>query len=87
MGRAWPERAAGCPAALECEVEFKTVDDIHFLRDLIRRHRSIDHARAVALRRAQRARRTLTSLSRSWAPSVHRDFLHDLTTFVIERDH
>jgi geranylgeranyl diphosphate synthase type II len=69
------------------EVEFKTVDDVLFLRDLIRRHRSIDHARAVALRRAQRARRTLTSLSRGWPASVHRDFLHDLTTFVIERDH
>lgn len=68
-------------------VQFKTVDDILFLRDLIRRHRSIDHARAVALRRAERARRTLTSLSRNWRPSVHRDFLHDLTTFVIERDH
>ena len=69
------------------EEEFKTADDILFLRDLIRRHRSIDHARAVALRRAQRAGRTLTTLSRSWPPSVHRDFLHDLTTFVIERDH
>jgi geranylgeranyl diphosphate synthase type II len=74
------DRAAGA-------VEFKTVDDVLFLRDLIRRQRSIDHARAVAVRRAQRARRTLTSLSRSWPPSVHRDFLHDLTTFVIERDH
>jgi geranylgeranyl diphosphate synthase type II len=69
------------------ESDFKTVDDVLFLRDLIRRHRSIDHARAVALRRAQRARRTLTSLSRSWPATVHRDFLHDLTTFVIERDH
>jgi geranylgeranyl diphosphate synthase type II len=68
-------------------IEFKTVDDVLFLRDLIRRQRSIDHARAVALRRAQRARRTLTSLSRDWPPTVHRDFLHDLTTFVIERDH
>jgi geranylgeranyl diphosphate synthase type II len=67
--------------------DFKTVDDVLFLRDLIRRQRSIDHARAVALRRAQRARRTLTSLTREWPPSVHRDFLHDLTTFVIERDH
>ncbi len=67
--------------------DFKTVDDVLFLRDLIRRQGSIDHARAVALRRAQRARRTLTALTREWTPSVHRDFLHDLTTFVIERDH
>ena len=67
--------------------DFKSVDDVLFLRDLIRRQRSIDHARAVALRRAQRARRTLTSLTRDWPASVHRDFLHDLTTFVIERDH
>ena len=67
--------------------DFKTVDDVDFLRELIRRQGSIDHARAVALRRAQRARRTLTSLSRRWPSSVHRDFLHDLTTFVIERDH
>jgi geranylgeranyl diphosphate synthase type II len=67
--------------------DFKTVDDVLFLRDLIRRQRSIDHARAVAIRRAQRARRTLTSLARDWPASVHRDFLHDLTTFVIERDH
>lgn len=67
--------------------DFKTADDVLFLRDLIRRQRSIDHARAVAIRRAQRARRTLTSVTRDWPASVHRDFLHDLTTFVIERDH
>ncbi|HTB72456.1 MAG TPA: polyprenyl synthetase family protein [Polyangiaceae bacterium] len=78
--------ARGIDEAAEA-ADFKTVDDVLFLRDLIRRQRSIDHARAVALRRAQRARRTLTSLTREWPPSVHRDFLHDLTTFVIERDH
>ncbi len=78
--------ARGIDEAAEA-ADFKTIDDVLFLRDLIRRQRSIDHARAVALRRAQRARRTLTSLTRDWPASVHRDFLHDLTTFVIERDH
>jgi geranylgeranyl diphosphate synthase type II len=65
----------------------KTVEDVLFLRDLIHRHGSLDHARAVARRRARRARQTLASLSQRWAPSVHRDFLLDLTEFVIERDH
>ena len=65
----------------------KTLDDVLFLRDLIRRQGSIDHARAVAVRRARRARRSLASITRGWAPSVHKDFLRDLTEFVVERDH
>jgi geranylgeranyl diphosphate synthase, type II len=78
--------ARGIDAAAGAE-DFKTIEDVAFLRDLIRRQRSIDHARAIAVRRAQRARGMLGSLSRGWPPSLHRDFLHDLTTFVIERDH
>jgi geranylgeranyl diphosphate synthase type II len=67
--------------------DYKTTADIVFLRDLIRRQKSIDYARAVAVRRAKRARQTLASLSRGWPPSVHKEFLRDLTEFVIERDH
>jgi geranylgeranyl diphosphate synthase type II len=66
---------------------YKTLDDIIFLRDLIRRQRSIHHAQSMALRRARLAGRLLAALSREWPPSVHRDFLRDLTEFVTERDH
>ena len=66
---------------------FKTVEDVQFLRDLVRRQRSIEYARSVATRRAKKARRSLESISRRWPPSVHKDFLHGLADFVVTRDH
>jgi geranylgeranyl diphosphate synthase type II len=72
---------------VEGSEEHKTVRDVTFLRDLIHRQRSIGYARSVAARRAKRARRTLASISSAWPPSVHKEFLRDLTEFVVERDH
>ena len=70
-----------------CADLYKTHHDVVFLHQLIRRQGSIDYARSVSMRRARRARRTLSTLTREWPPSVHREFLRDLTEFVIDRDH
>jgi geranylgeranyl diphosphate synthase type II len=64
----------------------KTQGEVEFLFDAIRRYRSIEYARGVASRRADRAKRTLSSLGRRLAPSVHVEFLQAVTDFVIERD-
>jgi geranylgeranyl diphosphate synthase type II len=68
-------------------LKYKTADDVEFLAELIRRHRSIDHAEAMARTRALRARRTLERLSTRVMPSVHLAFLHGLVDFVVQRDH
>ena len=63
----------------------KAAADIQLLLTLIDRHASIDHARAVARRYAQRAQALLERAD--WLrPSVHRDFLHGLVDFVVIRD-
>jgi len=72
---------------VESADQYKTIDDVRFLRDLVFRQKSVDYARMVARKRARRASRTLASTSRHWSPSVHKDFLRDLTDFVIARDH
>jgi geranylgeranyl diphosphate synthase type II len=64
----------------------KSSADVEFLSDLIRRTGSIDYARGVARRRAERARRTLGRAARWRRPSVHYDFLSDLITFIADRD-
>ena len=81
-------------AALEALIErvsvaepCKTAEDIHFLRDLVRRQKSVAYARTLAERRARFASRAFASMSRGWPASVHKDFLHDLTDFVVNRDH
>ncbi len=66
---------------------FKTAEDVAFLRDLVRRRKSIEYARSVGRRRAARAKRSLEAASNAWVPSVHKEFLHDLTDFVVTRDH
>jgi geranylgeranyl diphosphate synthase type II len=64
----------------------KTADDVAFLRTLVDRHGSLDHARAVARAWAVRARRALDACAPFLAPSVHRDFLSALVDFVVHRD-
>ncbi|MFI5396971.1 MAG: polyprenyl synthetase family protein [Candidatus Binatia bacterium] len=63
----------------------KTPVDVEFLGGLIDRYGSIQYARAIAVRLAQKvdgmlARRGLFS------PSIHRDFLQGLVNFVVTRD-
>lgn len=59
----------------------KTLDDIRWLYQLLRRAGSLEHARAVAAREAERAGAVLAGLD--WfPPSRHRDTLHDLVTYV-----
>lgn len=65
----------------------KSAQEVAFLHELIQRRRSIEYARAVAQRRAIRAREVLETLSRHAPPSVHFDFLIKLTEFVVARDH
>ncbi|HEX6245973.1 MAG TPA: polyprenyl synthetase family protein, partial [Polyangiales bacterium] len=72
--------------ALEAR-EGKSLDDVQFLRSLIERYRSVDYARGRAMQRARRAERGLTRMDTWLSPGVHRDFLHELTRFVVDRDH
>ncbi len=63
----------------------KTPEDIQFLMALISRHGSIDYARAIGRRFAAKADAILARAD--WlAASVHRDFLHGLVSFVVDRD-
>jgi geranylgeranyl diphosphate synthase, type II len=66
---------------------YKTEEDVAFLLELIRRRGSIEHARAVAQRRAERARQGLSRMSEALLTSEHSGFLRGLVHFVIERDH
>jgi geranylgeranyl diphosphate synthase type II len=64
----------------------KTEEEVTFLRQLVERHGSLTHARAVAERRASRARKCLDSIHRFMPASPHRDFLESLVAFVVVRD-
>ncbi|WP_437932970.1 polyprenyl synthetase family protein [Sorangium sp. So ce341] len=64
----------------------KTADDVAFLLDLIRRHRSVEHARRVALDRAREAASALAAIGAWLRPSVHRSFLEGLVGYVTQRD-
>ena len=64
----------------------KVPADIEFLHDLVRRMGSIEYARGVAYRHAERAQRVLRSAAAWKRPSVHYDFIHQLIQFILERD-
>ena len=64
----------------------KTLEDVRFLRALIDRHGSIEYARRVSRRWAERARRRLGRIASWMPPSVHRDFIQGLIDFVVTRD-
>jgi geranylgeranyl diphosphate synthase, type II len=64
----------------------KTVADVEVLMSLIRRHGSIDYAKALAQRLARRATSTFGQASRWMPASVHREFLLGMAEHVITRD-
>jgi geranylgeranyl diphosphate synthase type II len=61
--------------------------EVDLLFFLIRKYGSLDHARQTAGRSARRAAHVLARLGRAMRPSVHRDFLEDLSAFVADRGH
>lgn len=64
----------------------KSVDDVHYLLHLIERAGSIEYARGVAHRFAEKAATILARVDHM-APSVHHDFLGALVEFVVQRNH
>lgn len=64
----------------------KTAEDVAFLQALIERHGSCEYASDVARRRALRAKESLKSVATEMPQCVHRDFLHELVGFVVNRD-
>jgi geranylgeranyl diphosphate synthase type II len=72
--------------AAASQTEFKTAAEICFLSELIQRHGSADYADGIARRRALLARRMLCAFAKEAKPSVHMDFLWQLTSFVVDRD-
>jgi geranylgeranyl diphosphate synthase type II len=64
----------------------KTLEDVAYLHDLIRRSRGVEYALGVARRHAARAAHSFARLARGLAPSPHRDFLSGLVAYVVERD-
>ncbi|WP_437805110.1 polyprenyl synthetase family protein [Sorangium sp. So ce1078] len=74
----------GIRASLTCTE--KTADDVAFLLDLVRRHRSVEYARSVALDRAREAASALAAIGAWLRPSVHRSFLEGLVSYVTQRD-
>lgn len=74
-------RAVGSESA-----EVRTLDDVHFLKLLIDRHASIDYAWREARRRADRAARTLSEITKDVEPSEHLGFLEDVVDYVVMRD-
>jgi geranylgeranyl diphosphate synthase type II len=65
---------------------YKTDEDVQFLFEAICRYGSLEYARSVAARRARRAERALSRLCEDLPRSVHADFLHAVTDFVVERN-
>jgi geranylgeranyl pyrophosphate synthase len=65
----------------------KTPTDVRLLRGLLRKYGSIDYARSVALRYADRARRSMSAIASRLPDSPHRQFLTDLTEFTLARNH
>lgn len=63
----------------------KTQQDVDYLLGLIRRHQSVDYARAAGQRYAAKAQKLLAEAV--WmGPSVHRDVLQSLVEFVVHRE-
>ena len=82
-GRAALETALG---PIDPADDVKQGEEIALLTELIRRYGSVEHARGVALEEAREARALLEAMSAWLRPSVHRDFLHGLVDYVIDRD-
>jgi geranylgeranyl diphosphate synthase type II len=65
---------------------WRTAEDVALLRERIVRSGAVDYAIGCSDRHASRARRSFESAAKSWAPSVHRDFLAGLVDFVVKRE-
>ncbi|ADO75697.1 polyprenyl synthetase family protein [Stigmatella aurantiaca] len=63
----------------------KTPEQVRFLLKLLHRHGSLDHARQVAQGWLEQARRAFDACTGWLLPSVHRDLLEVLLTYVVER--
>ncbi|WP_437724900.1 polyprenyl synthetase family protein [Sorangium sp. So ce861] len=72
-------------SAAEAGARVKTPDEVRFLRALIDRTGSIDHARAVAGAWAGEAQRAFDGCAAWLLPGVHRDLLQSLIQYVLER--
>ncbi|MBI5515788.1 MAG: polyprenyl synthetase family protein [Deltaproteobacteria bacterium] len=85
LRHAEPSERARAKDLLRLPRASKTEEGVSYLRALVDRRDSLGHARAVATRRAERARRTLES-ARGWLkPSVHQGFLTALVDYVMDR--
>lgn len=77
------ERASGIFAKPRTR---KTRREVLYLYGLVEKYGSIHYARSIARRLAQKAQAILER-TQTWMPaSVHRDFLHGMTDYVISRD-
>ena len=63
----------------------KSQEDILFIRDLIDSCHSLAYAKKVANKYAYYYQRNLQRVSKTWPPSVHRDFLHEVAEFTVKR--
>jgi len=65
--------------------QYRTEDDVEYLHFLICKYGSIEYARDLARRNAARAARNLHGFAERLRPSVHRDVLNALSSFVVDR--
>jgi geranylgeranyl diphosphate synthase type II len=63
----------------------KRAEDIGFLRDLIERHGSVEHARRVARGWVAEAQRAFDGCAEDLLPGAHKDLLQGLIGYVVER--
>ncbi|MEZ4443756.1 MAG: polyprenyl synthetase family protein [Polyangiaceae bacterium] len=63
----------------------RSVDDVAFLRGLLRKHGSLDYAQEVALEHSATAARHFERAAPSLAAGMERDFLEALIQFVVGR--
>ena len=66
-------------------VEAKTDEDVRRLFDLIHQHGSLDYAAGIAAEWARRAQASFDKALEWLPPSVHRDVLETLVSYVHQR--
>ncbi len=74
-------------AALASPESAKSAEDVERLFGWIVANDSLAYATAVGHAHSARARHTLRDIERWMAPSIHRDLLHALVDFTVERQH
>jgi geranylgeranyl diphosphate synthase type II len=63
----------------------KTTEQVRWLLELIHRHGSLEHARAMARSWLRRAEESFAACSPGLLPGVHRDVLEELISYVVQR--